>query len=153
MRKTRSDHRLAKLTPDQRAKLLTWLRANLKYDEVVALVREQIGIETSATAVGNYYATHMADILRPPEPPTATGIEVKITCERRGEIKLAIRPLLPDRPAPADEGDDQQVHLRAAGVEIVVLSQRNDEVKLGVYPVAEQPPESAAPDEVQPRHE
>ena len=59
-RKPRSDSPLDSLPASAKAQLREWLLdENLKYPEVVALVREKLGVTTSKTALQRYYALRL----------------------------------------------------------------------------------------------
>lgn len=59
-RKPRSDSPLDSLPASAKAQLREWLLdENLNYPEVVALVREKLGVTTSKTALQRYYALRL----------------------------------------------------------------------------------------------
>lgn len=134
---------LQKLTPAQHARLVEWLQVPTNtYKEVVRLLREEMGIESSGTAVANFYKRCSVEILGPPSRPVpvpASGVAVTVTCQRLGELKLAIRPLLPNEVAPVDGAAD----VRAGGVEVVAAQGTTPgEIRLLVKPL---PVEGAQP--------
>ncbi len=135
MRKPRSDSRLNVLNFAQRAKLLGWLRQNLKYVRVVELLRSECGIKTSAASVGTFFSRNMEAILRGPRPEQVSGVCVVVTCHRPGEIKFAVAGLLPGEDYRHD--GEQPATVRAEAVEITAHCKKEGEIRLVVLPVAD----------------
>ncbi|HEY1107447.1 MAG TPA: hypothetical protein VGE76_02405 [Opitutaceae bacterium] len=83
-RRPRADRKLARLSKDQRQRLLGWLdEENRTYAAVVALIRTEFGLSVGMTTVGDFWRRQMrprreqaagaGDAPPPAKPPLLSG--------------------------------------------------------------------------------
>ncbi len=61
-RKTRSDARLPKLTPEQRETVLGWFEENLALKEMVRLIYSEFDISTNADSLSKWYSSYALSV-------------------------------------------------------------------------------------------
>lgn len=109
-RKPRPQGPLAHLTPKQVAKLHGFFEANLPYSVILRRIRNEDGISTSLTALGNAYRTWGRSRLfrQAAEASTvkASGIEILVESIAPGTVRLIVRPVHEPPETPVATGDN-----------------------------------------------